>query len=604
MAGVPFNALSAPNASEPQPVLAAVNPNGLAKLRDMKATAPNAAGMSDAQFAVASHQHYYSDLPIADYLAKVGLDRGDVLFELRAPGDPYGDYLREALATPGAGETPEQAAVRQGGQLEVRRADGLEGAARAYLQGGAFGFVDEVVAAGAAALDPLVHGDRGKDFGERFNAYLGREQQLVDNFRTDNPLVAYGAEIAGALPTSAVAGGQLAARGGSTMARMGSGAAVGAGQGAVYGFGSTDGDLEERGTGAAVGAGMGLVVGGALPAVIDGAAGLIQKGVRKASVKDAIAGAPSAAAIRQQSKAGYRAAEGTGAVIERPALNILNHDVRAFAQQEGLLLPSGQVAEGYPKFSGALRTIEEFSQGPINMKQAQTVQKSLRRVAKSTDPEEARLGVMMLDQFEDFMDSLPPSAFSGGDGTAAMQHWTKARSDWARFRRTETIESLIEDAQLHDGGFAVGLRSGFKRILKKRKRQQGFSAADMQAIRAFVDGGPVDALLKHIGGGGTIPAAVTGHVFGGPVGAALATGAKMVGGGMARGARNSGARRAAEAIRAGVATPGGIAVPPGLSPGQSAIFRELSARGVGAQAPVLDEPRSAVAAALMKRGGR
>jgi len=610
MAGVPANPLSAPPASpatflEVTALSDADKQQGLMKLRAMKAKAPNAANMSDAQFAVAAHQHYYSDMPMADYLAKLGLDRGDVLYELRQSGNPYGDYLRHALATPGTGETAEQAAVRQGGSLKVRRAGTTEGAGRAYLQGGTFGFGDELVAAGAAFLDPLVHGDRGKDFGQRYDAYLGREQQLVDNFREDNPVVAYGAEITGALPTAAMAGGQFAARGATTGARVLTGSAVGAGQGAVYGFGSTDGDLADRAAGAGVGAAIGGVTGAAVPAVIDGVAGVVQNSARGAAVKQAIASAPKASSIRLESKAGYRAAEGTGAVLEKPALNILNHDVRTFAQQEGLLLPSGQVAEGYPKFAGALRTIQEFSEGPpITIQQAQTVQKSLRRVAKSTDPEEARLGGMMLDQFEDFMDSLPPSAFSQGDGVAAMQHWTRARSDWARFRRTETIENIIEDAKLHDGGFAAGLRSGFKRILKKAKRQRGFSAADIEAMRAFVDGGPMDALLKHIGGGGTIPAAVTGHVFGGPVGAATAAAAKLVGGLGARAIRNSSARRAADTIRAGVATPGGISIPSGMSPGQAAVFRALASRGISAQYPLADDPRSAVAAALLERRAR
>lgn len=71
-----------------------------AQLQELKAKAPNAQGMSDAQFAVAMHQHYYPDMPMADYLGKMGLDRGDVLYELRAPGDPYGDCLRIEAENP------------------------------------------------------------------------------------------------------------------------------------------------------------------------------------------------------------------------------------------------------------------------------------------------------------------------------------------------------------------------------------------------------------------------------------------------------------------------------------------------------------------------
>jgi hypothetical protein len=67
---------------------------GLARLQALRAEAPNATGMSDAQFAVAMHQHHYADMPMVDFLTRVGLDKSRVLYELRAPGDPYGDYLR------------------------------------------------------------------------------------------------------------------------------------------------------------------------------------------------------------------------------------------------------------------------------------------------------------------------------------------------------------------------------------------------------------------------------------------------------------------------------------------------------------------------------
>lgn len=88
MAGVPFNPMQSPKQPAEKPAPVTVDPAGLAKLRAMKAEAPSAGSMSDAQFALAMHQNYYSDVPLADYLPKLGLNRGDVLYELRAPGDP------------------------------------------------------------------------------------------------------------------------------------------------------------------------------------------------------------------------------------------------------------------------------------------------------------------------------------------------------------------------------------------------------------------------------------------------------------------------------------------------------------------------------------
>lgn len=182
----------------------------------------------DAQLAVALHKKFYSHVPIVDYLQVVGVDRGDALYELRQDGNQYGDYLRSALAKPGSTETTQDAEKRQSGFIPTRRAGTGEGAARAYLQGGTLGWGDELVAGGAALLDPLVHGDRGKDFGQRYDAYLGRERGLVDNFRQDNPVVAYGAEIAGTIPT-ALATPFPASRGAQL--------AIGGLEGATYGAG-------------------------------------------------------------------------------------------------------------------------------------------------------------------------------------------------------------------------------------------------------------------------------------------------------------------------------------------------------------------------------
>lgn len=572
------------------------------KLAALKASSPEAQALSDAQFAVAMHQRYFPNMPMVDYLGKVGLDRGDVLYELRKPGDQYGDYLRQALEARGGGETDEQAATRYGGAIPEDRPGNLDGVARAALQGATFGFGDEIVAGGAALLDPVIHGDRGKDFQQRFDTYMSREQGAVDNFREDNPIAAYGTEIAAAIPT-ALAGPANLIRGGSTAMRTATGVGVSAAEGALYGFGAGEGSFEDRAKSAGVGAALGGAAGVLVPAGFRMVANSMQKGAQKAATSRAVKAAPTAQTIKRQSQAGYRASEATGAEISSPAASILNQDARAFAQSEGLLLPSGQVADGFPKFSGALRTIEEFSAAPLNMKQAQTVQRAIRRVAKSTDPEEARLGSMLLDSFENYMDSLPPSAFTKGDGPEAMRLWQQARGDWARFRRTETVENIIADARLHDGGFAAGIRSGFKSVLKSKKKQRGFTQADLTAMREYVDGGPLEGLLKHLGSGGSLSAGMLGHVVAGPVAGATMAGAKLGTGWLARRALNNGARRTASQVRASVATPGGLPQIPGMSPQSLAIADMLTRAGGSTGASgIADGKREAIARALLSGG--
>lgn len=578
MAGIPFNpmALEAPT---PNTMPAPQASGGLARLREMKAKAPNGQGMTDAQFAVAAHQHYYSDIPMVDYLAKLGLDRGDVLYELRKPGDSYGDYLRQALSNPGSGESQPQADTRLGGSLEDRRPGGIEGALRAGLQGATFGFGDEIVGAGAATLDPLFHGNSGKDWGQRFNAYAGREQQSIDQFREDQPIAAYGAEIAGALPTAFAAPLNMLSKA-PTVARVLGGVGASAAEGALYGFGSANGDMENRTAGALTGATLGTAGGIVAPMLVKGGQAALQRFLQGRATKAAVRGAPTTAALKAGAKASYDASRATGAILDQKALQILQHDMRQMLDGEGLLMPSSGVVGGeYPKVKAAMDALAEYTAGPMTIEQTQTLLRRFRKVAGSPDRQEARIGFMMIDQLDSFMENLPQKAFSSGNGVEAVKHWAAARGQYARFKRADAIGQAIYRAKMSKGRFADNLRSQFGSILKSPKKRRGFNQAELQAMEKFVGGGAADDMLAFLQSGGAFPATVAGHVMGGPIGGVVAGAAKTIGGLAAGGARNAGARRVAEQLRAQVALPGGL---PQLPPPMTGPVIDGVARRVGA----------------------
>jgi hypothetical protein len=310
------------------------------------------------------------------------------------------------------------------------------------------------------------------------------------------------------------------------------------------------------------------------------------------ATQQAIASAPSAATIKAGSKAAYDAAKATGAEIAPQAINILQHDVQTLLKAEGLVMPSGRMTTAYPKVSAAVDAIEEYAAGPVSIEQAQTLLKTLRRVQKSTDPEEARIGNLLVNQFEDFMDSLPPSAFPRGKGTEAIKEWSKGRTEWARFRKVQTIESLIDKARLAKGGFDEGLRSGFRAVLNNPKKQRGFNADELVAMRKFVEGGPVGDFLGFLANGSSLPAAMTGHVFGGPLGGMVAAGGRMAVGAAAKAGLNRGANTTAETLRAAASTPGGLPRPPQALPAKP--LSGLSALGALAGNTVATEPRDSL----------
>lgn len=144
------------------------------------------------------------------------------------------------------------------------RAEGtLPGWGMALTQGLTFGFGDELIAGGKAAMG----GDYDKE--------LFRERTAYDNYQKENPWTATGLEVAGSLPLALVGGGAAtlgaAGRAASLGTRVGRSAVVGAGEGALAGAGNADGDLTDRAKGAVVGGLLGGTIGAAVPTVAAGA---------------------------------------------------------------------------------------------------------------------------------------------------------------------------------------------------------------------------------------------------------------------------------------------------------------------------------------------
>ena len=236
-------------------------------------------------------------------------------------------------------------------------------------------------------------------------------------------------------------------------------AAVGAGSsGAAYGFGATDGDLIERGKGAGT---------GRLPLLqLQWPRQLCARSRKSHQSQCCGYHPPFRSRIgprlgpSRPTKASYKAAERTGAVVDGGALNLLNHDVTQALMDAGMLLPNGRLVGGFPKVNGALSAMRQYMQaGSLTVKQARILRRTFSNIADSNDATEAMVGNMMLGQLDDFFEGLPVQAFStnGKAGMDAVQHWARARKDYSRFKRTETIEKAVRNA-----GYAKeGLRTDF-----------------------------------------------------------------------------------------------------------------------------------------------
>jgi len=193
----------------------------------------------------------------------------------RSKNDEFGDYLRQQASQRQTGETDADMFRRQyGGLSETPRPGTGQGMARAALQGGTFGFGDEIVAGGASAMDALIRGD---DIGQAYDARLAAERQKIDQFREDSPVAAYGSEIAGAIPTAVLLPQFGATQGLGLLGRVGVGALNAGLQGFGYGFGTGEGGAGERMKSAATTGVLSGAIGGAAPLVGAGARNLAER---------------------------------------------------------------------------------------------------------------------------------------------------------------------------------------------------------------------------------------------------------------------------------------------------------------------------------------
>lgn len=180
-------------------------------------------------------------------------------------------------------------------------------------------------------------------------------------------------------------------------------------------------------------------------------------------------------------------------------------------------------------------------------------------------PTAKRIGMKMLDAFDDFMDEIStaprPDDIIGGVTDDVAKNLKAFRVDWSRAMKSDAIERIVNEAQLAASGFENGIRMGFKSLLKNPKRLRGFTPDERKLMERIVMGKGAN-LWKLLGKfgyglrgnnmlGGTIGTA-SGGALGGPAGAAAVPMVGQLGSRMAEGVT----LRNAELARAMAATGG------------------------------------------------
>jgi hypothetical protein len=217
----------------------------------------------------------------------------------------------------------------------------------------------------------------------------------------------------------------------------------------------------------------------------------------------------------------------------------------------------------------------------------QAVRRTLQGAARSADGNERRIGTIMLNKFDDWVEPLAPE-------------FRQANAIYRRAANSEMIDQAIELAGIRAGqftgsGYENALRTEFRALARKivKGEIRGLSQDQTNAINRVAEGGTIENALRDLGKAaprgivstgisGGVPFMV-GNAIGGPVvgGAAAATSLGL--GEIGRRAATSMQTRNANVARGLMATGGQLPLLPNAGAQPAGLLQALMLGGLPSQ---------------------
>lgn len=540
-------------------------------IKELRDKYPEYNKVSDGDLTLSYYEKFMKDkMHVKDFLAQV--DPEDTArFTI---SDKMWPYWEAEAGKPMPGENEAETLERMAGPDQRTQFESDKvGRVSHLLQGGLFGTADNIAGAGGVAIDAISgrNPNPGMSTADRYGAHRERFQGRLERNREENPIDAYGSEMAGAalspinllLPGSgsAIGLGRLGANATSTLGRSVSGALNGLTGGSLYALGEGE-TLRDAAIGGAVSA-----IPSALASLVLGR--IAQRGTRIEPVRDYVARSPTSERLRREASDLFDVADAENA-IDREAVIDAYPGILDRMERSGLdMPPAGKGVSNTPK---ALRAMQRLGQETdiedpnIRWRDLDAV-RTQSNVAAGANPAteklERKLGVELSRELDALVADLDPAL---GETTA------KAREIWGRLARSEKIQDIITLSENYVAGPESGLRNGMASLLKRidKGREPGFSQEEIKAMREVVNRTPFGRVLAQfgrfgfsttggsnaVGGGigGLTGAVIGGNVFDGAMAPAI-TGAGLAG--VATGSRRLAellVRRQADKARAMVAS--------------------------------------------------
>lgn len=322
-----------------------------------------------------------------------------------------------------------------------------------------------------------------------------------------------------------------------------------------------------------------LNVGAMRPVAGMGGVGL--KTVTKPLTRQQIEPAPTAQQLKQRGGQLFKSATGDTSLISPEGYQ------RTMLNMEDDLFREGFDPQLHPTVQAAFNAMSKRLGADLDMQELQTVRRHAQKAASSQDQDEARLGMRMVSQVDEYVENMKPQDIISGDTKKAASDLKEARKTWGQMRKTEMIEEAIGKAKQQASGFENGLRVQFRQLLNNKKKMRGFTNEEKAAMRDVVEGDFTRNTLKRLGKLGFGSAQQT-NVLGGAAGAgggALAFGPL---GAAAVPVVSYGAQRAGEQLTKQAAQKA-RALTAGITPQQAQVPTSMRLLGQGMLSPTIGQ---------------
>ncbi len=239
------------------------------------------------------------------------------------------------------------------------------------------------------------------------------------------------------------------------------------------------------------------IAGGAVPFAAQAGVNATRGAISRKAAQPPKPVPPTIEELTTAKNAAYKAAEDTGVVISRDALNRLKGNVFSDRKKEGI------DSTLHPKATAAAKRILG-TKGQLSLSEIETLRKIAGAAAGSIEKADARLGARIIEHIDDFEAGLTQSDVVGGSAAAGTA-FREARALNTTLSKARVIQKIFDDAEVTAGanytvsGMENALRQQFKALAKNDKRLRGFSQQEIAAIRKVAMGGPLENALRMIG---------------------------------------------------------------------------------------------------------